>query len=168
MKIFRTRELEGFKTTPGKWEHLQQVWCVISERRTLQGRRKSGRKKKGEKPRWGKAKVMEKRFFVTNMPLNAMSPRQCLQAVRVHWGIEGTHWVTDTQWNEDDSPWCRKGEALLVLSLLRLMAYNMISWLKCRRIRNKTMRNWSWKDWFECLKEAMAVVIRFKRKSLGK
>ena len=43
----------------------------------------------------------------------------------------------DVQWREDSAPWCTRGNAILGLSLLRVMAYNLAQQLRRRRLRRK-------------------------------
>ncbi len=77
----------------------------------------------------------EERYVLTNLRKGRLSPRQILQVIRGHWGIENDcNWVFDTQWREDDMPWCTKGNALEVLGLLRIMAYNIITVLRKRHL----------------------------------
>jgi len=70
-------------------------------------------------------RTVEDRYFVVNRVLKA---RHALQLVRLHWGIEnGTNRTLDTQLAEDDGSPCTAGEALLVVSWLRVLAYNLVS-----------------------------------------
>lgn len=113
-RLYRTCELEGYLD----WSHLKQGWLVVQESRDEQG------------------KVdVEERYFITNLRRGRLSPRQILSVVRGHWGIENDcNWSFDTQWKEDDVPWCTKGQALEVLGLLRMMAYNLIQILRKRHL----------------------------------
>lgn len=113
-RLYRTTEMEGYLD----WSHLKQVWLVVQETRDKSG----------------KVEV-EERYFVTNLRTGRLSPKQTLQVVRGHWGIENDcNWTFDTQWHEDDVPWCTKGNALEVLGLLRVMAYNIIQVLRKRHL----------------------------------
>ena len=85
------------------------------------------------------------RYFVTSIPLGKLTDVQVLDAIRMHWAIENNaNWVTDTAWAEDDSPWCNK--ALVFVSLLRMLAFNVLSRLKTRRLRKKEDRQRSFKS----------------------
>jgi hypothetical protein len=43
----------------------------------------------------------------------------------------------DVIWDEDRKVWCGQGFGIQVLELLRLMAYNLVSWLRCRYLRTR-------------------------------
>ena len=47
------------------------------------------------------------------------------KGVRLHWGIESTHWSLDVTFREDDSR-TRKGQAPQNLALLKRLALNMV------------------------------------------
>ena len=56
-----------------------------------------------------------------------------------HWRVENDCFNSlDLQWREDFGIWCTKGDAVLGLSLLRVMAYNLVQMLRRRRLRRKT------------------------------
>lgn len=53
-------------------------------------------------------------------------------------------------WDEDSKTWCGQGLGIRALCLLRLMAYNLISLLRCRYLRQRDRRRAakeSWRDW---------------------
>ena len=109
------------------WPHLREFWRI--EQKTTD---------KNEKV------TFEERYFITSVSPNKLTDRQILQAIRMHWGIENNaNWVTDVAWEEDDSPWYNR--ALVFVSLLRILAYNVLSRLKERRLRKKNDRERSWK-----------------------
>jgi hypothetical protein len=60
----------------------------------------------------------------------------------------------------NESPCCWKGEALLVLSLMRAASINMFNGLKHPHIRNERMRKWPWEEWIEWLKERIVLDFR--------
>jgi len=140
-RLHRTREMAGFLG----WTHLRQVWVVIQESRDKNGNVE-----------------MKERYFVTNLPWGRLSPQQILQVVRGHWGIENDcNWSYDTQWLEDEMPWCRKGNALVVLGLLRCMAYNLINILRKRHLMKRSsnrnrQKPYPFQRLFRWVKEALA------------
>ena len=165
-KLYRTNQMQDWTTDSGRWEHLRQVWLVVTEVRRRLGRKKKGRPPKNKTVSYTSVQVLEERYFLSNVLWNYLNPEQILALVRAHWGIEnGCNGTTDTQWNEDESPWCRKGEALEVLSLLRLMAYNLVQWLKGRHLRNQQMKGWGWQEWFDWLREMMALFLSLPRRT---
>lgn len=129
--LYRTTEMAGYHG----WSHLRQVWRI--EKEIIKGQT-------GEVER-------ENRYFVTNLPAEEFTPPQILSVVRSHWGIENNcNWTTDVIWDEDSKTWCGQGLGIQALSLLRAMAYNLISLLRCRYLRRRDQRRAakeSWKDW---------------------
>jgi len=125
--LFRTTELAGYNG----WHHLREVWRVRQE--TEHDGRLS----------------VEERYFVTNLPPGATRDDIPLMLVRAHWGIENrSNWTMDTVWAEDRRPWA--GGALEAVSLLRLMALNVLTRLRCRRFRSARNRSRPWRillDW---------------------
>jgi hypothetical protein len=94
----------------GEWKPmLRQAWCVLQETRV------------------GDKITSELRYFISNVPVGRLTPHQCLAVVRGHWGIENDgNWSADVIWREDSGPWCCKGNAVEVLGLLRMIAYNLL------------------------------------------
>jgi predicted transposase YbfD/YdcC len=124
-RLWRTRELAHWLD----WTHLRQVWLVRKVRQEADG----------------SETVIEDRFFVTNLPVNRLTASECLAVVRRHWGIENDcFWTLDTQWEEDAGLWVRKGNGLLVCSLLRMIAYNLMVTL--REVHAKA-DHWRRKTW---------------------
>src|ERR1044072_2335542 len=132
--LYRSTELEGYLD----WEHLKQVWRIEKERRPASG--------KVER---------ENRYYVTNLHLGRLQPAQILHLVRAHWGIENNcHWTMDVIWDEDTKVWCSRGAAIQVLSLLRLMAYNLVALWRCRYLRRreaKQQQKRSWQEFFDLM-----------------
>ena len=108
-----------------EWPHLKQFWRIVQETND-------------------KGKIStEERYFVTSLEYSKLNHTQVIKAIRMHWGIENNaNWVFDTAWEEDDRPWCNYGFTLI--TLLRVLAYNIISRLKSRRLRQKNDRERSW------------------------
>ena len=58
--------------------------------------------------------------------------------VRNHWSVENDCFNSlDLQWREDSAPWCTRGTAIWAMGILRIMAYNIVQYLRRRRIRRK-------------------------------
>ena len=125
---------------PG-WLHLKEFWRI--EQETID--------------RLGEV-THEERYYITNLSSKKLTDKQVLKAIRMHWGIENNaNWITDVAWEEDDSPWCNR--ALVFVSLLRILAYNVLSRLMTRRLRKKDDRERSWKG----IMRLINVVLLFMR-----
>jgi len=155
-KLFRTFEMDGFLG----WHHLRQVWLVVQE--TAQ------RPKLGERRPYGRRTPpaewtvsQEHRYFVTNVLKRRLTPQQILRVVRAHWSVENDCFHSlDVQWGEDRYAWCGRGNAILVLGLLRMLAYNLVQGLRKRRLcrvqpRLGTTTPWAWREVFRWFDEVL-------------
>lgn len=128
-QLWRSTELAGWKG----WSHLRQVWLVRQSTMHPDGRL-----------------TLEDHYRVTNLPRGRLTGLQILDVVRAHWGIENVlNWTTDTQWGEDQRAWSYQDNALLVLGLLRLMAFNVLQLLFKRHLKAKRYRKLRWEQRFQ-------------------
>jgi predicted transposase YbfD/YdcC len=140
--LFRTSQIEGFH----EWKHLKQAWRI-----------------RQETERDGKVTV-EERYFMTSLTEGQTKGELPLQLVRAHWAIENTgNWVLDTQWREDDCPWSSR--AIEVVSLLRLLAYNVLTRLKTRRLRSGYNRRRTWRDIITLVRDALVFRELFEERA---
>jgi len=138
-RLWRTTEMAGWLD----WKHLRQVWLV----------RKVTRDKQGHE------KVLEDRYFVTNLPVNRLAPDQVLELVRRHWAVENDcFWTLDTQWQEDAGLWTRKGNGLLVCGLLRMIAYNIVALLRAVHGKSDDSRRRTWKAIADLFRDYLVAV----------
>lgn len=113
------------------WTTLRQVWRVRQV--THQG---------------GRVRA-EERYFLTSLRPERLTATACMRAVRAHWGIENeSNWTMDVMWKEDSRAWVRTGTALEALSLLRIVAFNLIRLLRCRVLRSQDAREMSYRRLF--------------------
>lgn len=107
-----------------KWPGAREIWKLVKESVDSTGRKK-----------------IETHYYVTSLPKSRLTSLQVLKTIRRHWSIENNaNWVLDTAWKEDTFPWCNK--ALGIISLFRLLAYNVIARLKYRRLRKAEALPW--------------------------
>lgn len=110
------RELFRVQVEPGDSEidmaGVRQLWRI---RQTQVRRNRHGKMER----------EVEDRYFITN---RVLSGPKALRLVRLHWGIENNaFWTLDMVLGEDEGSPCQRGEALVVISWLRLLAYNIVS-----------------------------------------
>lgn len=106
-------------------------------------------------------RVLEDRYFLTNLPLNRLTGSQALAAVRAHWGIEnGCNWTLDTQLNEDTVTWVNQDRASEVLAMLRLIAYNLLQLCRHRVFRAAGNRAVPWRTLLCWMREALVMPVR--------
>ena len=73
------------------------------------------------------------RYYVTSLERSALSAKQALAIVRAHWRCENeNHWTADTVFKEDArrAPLSRHPVGMLVASLLRMLAQNILAVLR--------------------------------------
>jgi hypothetical protein len=142
--LYRSAEIAGYHG----WTHLRQVWLVEQRSCDAQGNTR-----------------IERRFFVTNLHPGRLTAAQTLTLVRLHWGIENdAFWSLDMQWREDSIPWCASGNAVEVLSLMRLMAYNLVQLARKRSLRPRghNAQRWPipcWRDVLRWMRDALRLDI---------
>lgn len=138
--LYRTAEIAGWDD----WPHLRQGWLV------RQTTRKAG------------TTTVEDRYFATNVLWNRFTPPQILRVVRAHWAIENDcNWVMDVVWKEDTHAWTANKRGLpdrwplRVLMWLRLLAYNLLTWLLRVHLRAAGFRRMTW----AALRDALEQVL---------
>ena len=103
--------------------------------------------------------AVEDRYFVTSLSASKLTPAQILEAVRLHWSIENDlHWTLDVISGEDSGAWCQSNLAVQALSWIRLIAYNLMAWLKRRHLRSKNTRGMPWRELGEEIRTALRIV----------
>lgn len=111
------------------WSHAKEFWRVHKESVTLS----TGKK------------VEEQHYYVTSLAPSRLSDADVAKTIRAHWSIENNaNWVMDVAWEEDSGPWCN--QALELITLMRLIAYNIVARFKLSRLRRVAARRWTWKD----------------------
>jgi hypothetical protein len=130
-RVWRTTEVAGYHT----WSHLRtgvRVQSVVL--------------------RDGVETPGADRFFATNLPLNRFTPEQWLKVIRGHWRVENdTHKTWDVSFNEDRRPWLIAAGGMLVIQLLRRVAYNALVLYRDVSRRGEHKRAIPWKrllEWF--------------------
>jgi hypothetical protein len=132
-----TRSLYRCAASPVRgWEHAVEFWRVHKVRVSL---------------RTGKI-ISENHYYVSNLPRSGVSNAVALKIVRMHWTIENNaNWVLDVAWKEDKNPWCNA--AIDVLTIMRMMAYNIVARFKLRSL--KKTATWTWQDTLEFITAAL-------------
>lgn len=114
-RLWRYTRLNGWNG----WRHLRQVAVVEQTTRDHDGK-----------------ETTELRYFVTNATTGMLPASLLLRLIRLHWAIAalsffGTATETfDLQFGEDAGTWCTQNTAILVLGVLRMIAYNLLQHLR--------------------------------------
>lgn len=99
--------------------------------------------------RTGKVLSEENRFFISSLLYTRLTFQQWLKLVRLHWGVEVTHNILDTSFEEDDRPYLtHSAQGMLVMLLLRRLAYNLLTLWKGRTLKSDDNRVAPWKRVF--------------------
>ena len=135
-QLWRTDEMAGW----GKWTHLRQVVLLRVRARDADGNER----------------VLEDRYYVTNLVRGRLDGAQLLRLARAHWRIENNlHGALDIQWQEDHGRWVQRGNGLAVSSLLRVIAYNLMSLLRAVHLRTDDARAMAWDQLRDWVRDAM-------------
>lgn len=99
----------------------------------------------------------EERVFATSLSDAALTDEQRLAVVRRHWGIEnGANWAADCILEEDQRSPCKNGNGMVVVSWLRMLAYNLATVFRAHMPSRE--RDRSWRRAAELLYQALIVL----------
>jgi hypothetical protein len=98
----------------------------------------------------------EVRYFITDLEAGAFGAERALALVRLHWGIEnGANWTMDAVLQEDDVQPCQQsGEAIEVVSWLRVLGYNLLAAVRSLAASRDRLPQ-SWARSMERLRDAL-------------
>jgi hypothetical protein len=138
------------------WKHTKTLLCVESETRTN-----------------GMMTAFERRYYASSMPADRMTKEQWLACVRFHWRVELSHQTFDSAFEEDDHPWIvNDPNGMLVVLILRRIAYTMLTLYRSVRQRSEEKRQGPWAELFENVADALkasteATVNSLRRRALA-
>jgi hypothetical protein len=136
-QLWRTGEMAQWD----KWTHLRQVVLV----RVLARDGKDGPER-----------VIEERYYLTNLVRGRLDGHDMLRLVRAHWRIENDlHGSLDIQWQEDHGRWVQRKNGLPVCALLRVLAYNLLALLRAVHLRTIEARAAAWDQLRNWVRDAM-------------
>jgi len=104
----------------------------------------------------GKVLFEENHFYISSLLHGQLDAQQWLKLVRSHWGVEVTHNILDTSFQEDDRPFLtHSAQGMLVMLLLRRLAYNLLALWKGRTLKREDNRAAPWKTVFGWVERAL-------------
>lgn len=135
-RLWRTKDAAGWLD----WSHLKQGLLI---RRTLCADDSS------------EPDQDEYRFYASSIPWSRLCHEEWLVVVRAHWRIENNlHWTLDKILREGKRPWIRDPHGMLVMNILRRIAYNVLARQRARTLcSDDTMIPWA--DLIEMLYDAL-------------
>lgn len=138
-KLWVTQEMAGWH----EWSHLRQVFLVRTEQRHEDGT----------------TSVLDTRYVVTNMTAGRLNPSRALRAIRLHWTIENEVFGTLDRkdlWAEDTTTaWSFKDNGLENGSILRCLAFNLVSLWRGVHLTSDTHRSARWQKLLKWLRHAL-------------
>ena len=140
-RLWRTQKMRGW----GKWSHLRQVVLIETIQAAGDPRRHHGPER-----------ILEKHFYLTNLPVGRLDGKQLIGLMRAHWRIENDfHGSLDIQWQEDHGLWVRRGKGLPVVAILRAIAYNLLVLMRAVHLRSIESRAIHWQSLRDLVRDAM-------------
>ena len=104
----------------------------------------------------GQVLFEENHFYVTSLLHNRLTHQQWLTLIRNHWGVEVTHNILDTSFEEDERPFLtHSAQGMLVMLLLRRLVYNLLALWKGRTLTSDENRAAPWKKVFGWVERAL-------------
>ncbi len=99
----------------------------------------------------------ESRMSVSSMPPDRLTPKQWMQLVRAHWGVENNnHHTLDTAFAEDDRPWIEAdANGMLAVLVLRRIAYTILALYRSVTLRSDEGRATRWRDLIRSFYDAL-------------
>jgi len=97
--------------------------------------------------RTGNPVSYDNRYLVSSLPRCRLTAAHWLLVVRRRWGVETSHQILDTAFAEDPHPWIESNpRAALVVSILRRIAYSVLTLFRSVTQRSDERRNIPWKQ----------------------
>lgn len=150
--VFVSKEMAGFHG----WTHLATVILVRRVITTAHGDSTS-----------------EDRYYISSLAADRLSAAQWLKLARLRWAVENEgHHTFDTVFAEDEHPWIVADPCgMLVVLLLRRMAYNLVSLFRAVTLRSEDNRKTPWArlmgDWLHALTTATEIQLQGLAESPG-
>jgi predicted transposase YbfD/YdcC len=139
-EVVRTLAVADVSGRLSQWPHATEVWKIVTTKTNKITRQISH----------------ETRFFIVNIPPGTLTAHQKLEAIRRHWRTENNaFWTLDACFGEDSAPFT--SHALQLISLVRIMVYNILARFRGRRMKSQKNRVLRWHDYFSYFFAAFCV-----------
>lgn len=126
-RIFLTDKMKGWNG----WSHLQTVIRTECTRED---------KTKGDVS-------VENRYYLSSLTPDKMTGEQWIEAIRRRWSVENQcHNTFDKIFREDKRPWLMQPNGMVVVQLLRRLAYNIMALYRSVTVRSETKREQPWNE----------------------
>jgi hypothetical protein len=109
----------------------------------------------------GNVKSVDDRYYVFSIEQTRLTPKQWLELIRRRWSVENqNHNNFDSVFREDERPWILRPSGMVVVILLRRLAYNLVALLRCVTLRSEQNRSVTWLKLLRRLDRALAKATR--------
>jgi hypothetical protein len=96
------------------------------------------------------------RYFVSSIGHEEITASQWLALIVKRWGVETVHQILDTEFKEDDRPWISaNAQGALVISLLRRVAYTLMTLYKSVTQRSDDNRRLPWRTLMGWIRDSL-------------
>jgi hypothetical protein len=130
-KVVRRLFLGDATAAPEGWQHLRTVLRIQTQVFDAET---------------GELKSEDDRYLVSSLPKPRLTLQHWLLVIRRHWGVETAHQILDTAFAEDDHPWIESHpRAALLVSILRRIAYTLLTLFRSVTQRSEERRAVPWK-----------------------
>ena len=98
----------------------------------------------------------ENRYYISSLSADHMTAEQWQTLIRRRWSVENqNHNTWDRIFLEDDRPWLRRPQGMVVMMLLRRLTYNMLAIYRSVTSRSERKREQPWKELMQDLRDAL-------------
>jgi hypothetical protein len=138
--VVRRLFLGGATDAPEGWNHLRTILRVQTIVMDFAGRVVS----------------TDNRYLMSSLPADRLTPEQWQLLVRLRWGVETTHQVLDTAFQEDEHPWIEANpRGTLVVAILRRITYTLMTLFRNVTQRSDERRALPWKTLLANLRHSL-------------
>ncbi len=100
----------------------------------------------------------ENHFYLSSLEASRLRPSEWLQMLRRRWAVENeNHNTWDRILREDDRPFILDPRGLLVVAILRCIAFNILTLFRSVTLRSESSRGTPWKTLLELIRFALKV-----------
>ena len=98
----------------------------------------------------------ENRYYISSLAMDHMDAELWQTLIRRRWSVENqNHNTWDRIFQEDDRPWLRRPQGMVVMLLLRRLTYNLLSIYRSVTTRSERKRAQPWKELMRDLYDAL-------------
>jgi hypothetical protein len=126
------------------WAEVKTIVKVFSE--TFEKNKKTGTETCSTKTR----------YYISTLESTELTAAQWLRIIVLRWGVESSHQILDTAFQEDKRPWITKdAQGALAVMLLRRVVYTILTLFKHVTLRAEDNHLMPWRKLMERIKDVL-------------